>query len=167
MTAGAGAAMRCTALLGPGGADGPDEQHPQQHDKETHEMKTPSERGTARIIGDRGLGPDERNAVWRDREGDRWRYDFKAGAWQYKANQPSIASTWLTTRVGGGEFTSPLYAPYREVGPNVNAPKPTNPTSGELFAEILKAAAAGKWLVAVGALDAWADAVIAELKAQT
>lgn len=127
----------------------------------------PAKPRAPRIINGRGLGPDERDAVWQDREGDRWRYDFKADTWQYKANQSDIASTWLTTRVGPDEFTSPLYAPYREVGPNVNAPKPTSsagkPTSGELFTHILKAAAAGKWLVAFGALDAWADAVIAEL----
>ncbi|OBI97967.1 hypothetical protein [Mycobacterium sp. 1465703.0] len=75
-----------------------------------------------RVIKNRGLGPDERDAVWQDREGDRWRYDFKAGTWQYKANQPDVASTWLTTRFELGEFTSASFAPYREVGPNPQAP---------------------------------------------
>lgn len=99
--------------------------------------------GAPRVIKGRGLGPDERDAVWQDREGDRWRYDFKADTWQYKANQPDVATTWLTTHTGPDGFTSPIYSPYREIGPNKNAPKTRQMSSGQWLTVALQAAAGG------------------------
>lgn len=117
-----------------------------------------------RVIKGRGLGPDERDAVWQDREGDRWRYDFKADTWQYKANQPDVATTWLTTHTGPDGFTSPIYSPYREIGPNKNAPKTRQMSSGQWLTVALQAAAGGLLGFAAAALDQCIDACIAEIQ---
>lgn len=82
-----------------------------------------------RIVAGRGLGPDERDGEWVDREGDRWRYNHGKKYWEYKLCRPGIASSWLTVNYLVDGFTSPDYAPYRRVRLNP-APPATSPAAG-------------------------------------
>lgn len=71
-----------------------------------------------RVIKDRGLGPNERDAEWIDVDGDRWRYNHEAGSWQNKMSRGDIATTWYNVPALDDGTISAIYAPFTEVIPS-------------------------------------------------
>lgn len=51
---------------------------------------------TRRVVEDRSLGIEERDAEWTDCDGDRWRYNHSEACWENKIGRPDCATTWYT-----------------------------------------------------------------------
>ncbi|WP_164681199.1 magnesium transporter CorA family protein [Mycobacterium intracellulare] len=68
-----------------------------------------------RVVKDRGLGVNERDGEWMDRDGDRWRYNHEAGSWQNKINRDDIATTWYNVPAFADGSISDQHGPYIEI----------------------------------------------------
>lgn len=73
------------------------------------------DRGDGLRVIDCGLGDDERDGEWVDRDGDRWRFSDETGYWQNKLNRADIATGWYDVPVLPNGRLSNEYAPYVEV----------------------------------------------------